>query len=172
MEHKIKTVLEYHDLKNLFIAITVIGNTCAESNHVVSGDLDDNGLSIDEFMSEYDDAISASFHGSVRGRRMQNIETLDGEATKDDVIKALASLTKERDGQKPYFTSCEELFFAFDKNQDGFLHFDELVAMFMYPGYTEAQAKTFAKALLSWYDRRHKNGRLNMREIKKACKGG
>ena len=111
LEHKIKLYLNTMIFKNLFFAITVIGNTCAESNHVVSGDLDDNGLSIDEFMSEYDDAISASFHGSVRGRRMQNIETLDGEATKDDVIKALASLTKEIDGHESYFKSCEAILF-------------------------------------------------------------
>jgi len=66
-------------------------------------------LSIDEFTSTLDDAISANFHGA--GRRMQNIETLDGEATKDDVIKALASLTKEIDGHESYFKSCEAILF-------------------------------------------------------------
>jgi len=148
----------------------VIG-TRAESKHVVSRDLDDNGFSIEEIMSTFDDAIYATIHSSVRGRRMQNIKTIDGEATKDDVIKALASLTKESDGHKPCVTSCEEIFILFDKNEDGFFDFDELVALFMYHGIREARSKKLAKAHLAWYDRRHKDRCLNMRELKAACKG-
>jgi hypothetical protein len=66
----------------------VIYNTHAESKHVVSSDQDD------ESMNEFNDVIYATFHGSVRGLKIQNIGTLDGEVTKDDVIKVLASLTK------------------------------------------------------------------------------
>ena len=77
--------------KNLFFALAVIGNTHAESKHVFSSDHDD------ESMSKFNDVIYGTFHGSVRGLKKQNIGTLDGEVNKDVVIKALASLTKDRD---------------------------------------------------------------------------
>ena len=151
--------------KNLFFALAVIGNTHAESKHVFSSDHDD------ESMSKFNDVIYATFHGSVRGLKKQNIGTLDGEVNKDVVIKALASLTKDRDGHKAYDTSCAELLLPFDKNEDGFLDVDELVAVFMYPGIIKARAKKLAKEFLTSYDRRPKDGRLNKREIKRVCKG-
>ena len=133
-----------------------------------------SGLSIDEFSKVFDDSIFDMARGPGERRKLQEelIQSVDGEVTRDQVVAALTSLTKAKDGQKPQFEDCTELFRYFDKNEDGVLNITELVALFKYGGFGISLSNQLATALLLWYDKRPKDGVLNMKEIIAACIGG
>ena len=167
--------------KNALFALALLHGASAERNQaarrpdVKRSLADENpGLSIDEFLKVFDDAISDISKGSGGRRKLQEavVQTIDGEVTKDEVVAALTSLTKSADGQKAMFPDCLELFRYFDKNGNGVLDYNEIVAVFLYAGFGNPLSKKLATGLLLWYDKNPKDGVLNMKEIVAACKGG
>jgi Ca2+-binding EF-hand superfamily protein len=163
--------------KNTLFALALLhGAASAERNQaarrpdVKRSLADENpGLSIDEFLKGFDDAKGP---GERRKLQEEVIQTIDGEVTKDEVVAALTSLTKSADGQKAMFPDCLELFRYFDKNGNGVLDYNEIVAVFLYAGFGNPLSKKLATGLLLWYDKNPKDGVLNMKEIVAACKGG
>ena len=167
--------------KKVLFALALLHGAAAERDTVTrSTDVrrslaaETSGLSIDEFSKVFDDLIFDMAREPRERRKLQEelLQTVDGEVTRDQVVAALTSLTKEKDGQKAPFLNCTELFKYFDKNGDGVLSITELVALFKYAGFGISLSNQLATALLLWYDKKPKDGVLNMKEIIAACIGG
>ena len=166
--------------KNALLALTLFSAAAAQKDNIrqqkATRDLTENtpGLSIDEFLKAFDDGVSDMASAPGQGRKLQGdvMETIDEEVTKDQVVAALTRFTKPKDGQKPMFRDCIQLFRHFDANDDGVLDLDELVELFLTHVQSPPLAKKYAQTLLLWYDKRPTDGFLSLREIKAACKGG
>jgi hypothetical protein len=161
------------------LALALLSGSIVEGKRNIAGQQNNaRGLSIDEFMKVFDQAVS-NMRGNKTGRKLQRMPIYDGssetkgtlEITEESVRQIFSELTKGKDGQKGAYDSCEDLFQAHDFNGDGLLDLYELIALFEGAGFTTSLATLLAEALLDWYDEDGDAG-LGPEELEAACKGG
>ena len=156
--------------KAALIAFALMSGSVVEGRQANSA----RGLSIDEFMKAFDNTTS-NIRGSKAGRGLQRVpgpsDIGDFQITQENVRRVFSDLTKGKDGNKSPYGTCEELFKAFDANNDGILDLYELIALFQSAGFSSQLATLLAEAVLDWYDLNDDAG-LDQIELEAACKGG